>query len=157
MAESGGRRGYGGCRKGSSPPICCVVRTASRPGAAGPRGRVRPSVFATEGGSMTGWWQWAALGGGAAALLALDLRVLRPRSLRGAAVISALWVVAGVGFAGLVWAWQGPGPAGEYLAGYAIERSLSLDNVFVFVVALSAFAVPAEVRPWAVAWAIGAA
>ena len=48
-------------------------------------------------------------------------------------------------------------PAGEYLAGYAIERSLSLDNVFVFVVALSAFAVPAEVRPWAVAWAIGAA
>src|SRR4029078_7209896 len=53
--------------------------------------------------------------------------------------------------------WQGPGLAGEYLAGYAIERSLSLDNVFVFVVALAAFAVPAEVRAWAVAWAIAAA
>ena len=106
---------------------------------------------------MADWWQWAALAGAAAALLALDLGVLRPRSLRGAAVISAWWLVAGVGFAGVVWAWQGHGPAGEYLAGYAIERSLSLDNVFVFVVALAAFAVPAEVRPWAVAWAIGAA
>jgi len=103
------------------------------------------------------WWQWAALGVAAAALLALDLRVLRPRSMRAAAVISAWWLVAGVGFAGVVWVWQGPGRAGEYLAGYAIERSLSLDNVFVFVIALAAFAVPVEVRPWAVAWAIGAA
>jgi tellurite resistance protein TerC len=106
---------------------------------------------------MADWWQWAALACAAAALLALDLGVLRPRSLRGAAVISASWLVAGVGFAGVVWAWRGPGLAGEYLAGYAIERSLSLDNVFVFIVFLAAFAVPAEVRPWAVAWAIGAA
>ena len=106
---------------------------------------------------MADWWRWAALGGAAAALLALDLGVLRPRSLRAAAVISAWWLVAGVGFAGVVWVWQGPGLAGEYLAGYAIERSLSLDNVFVFVVALAAFAVPAEVRPWAVAWAIAVA
>jgi tellurite resistance protein TerC len=103
------------------------------------------------------WWQWAALSAAAAALLVLDLAVLRPASLRASALISAGWAVAGVGFAGVVWAWRGPTPAGEYLAGYAIERSLSLDNVFVFVVALSAFAVPAHVRPWAVAWAIGAA
>jgi tellurite resistance protein TerC len=106
---------------------------------------------------MDDWWQWAALGGAGAALLALDLGCFRPRSLRGAAAVSVWWLVAGVGFAAVVWAWQGPGPAGEYLAGYAIERSLSLDNVFVFVVALAAFAVPPEVRPWAVAWAIGAA
>ena len=79
---------------------------------------------------MTDWWQWVALAGAGAALLALDLGVLRPRSLRAAAVISAWWLVAGIGFAGVVWAWQGPGLAGEYLAGYAIERSLSLDNVF---------------------------
>jgi tellurite resistance protein TerC len=103
------------------------------------------------------WWQWAVLAGGAVGLLVLDLAVLRPRSLRGAAYASAGWVVAGVAFAGVVWAWKGATPAGEYLAGYAIERSLSLDNVFVFVVALSAFAVPAQARSWAVAWAIGAA
>jgi tellurite resistance protein TerC len=106
---------------------------------------------------MGDWWQWAALAGAAAALLALDLGVLRPRSLRAAGLISAWWLVAGLAFAGIVWAWQGSGRAGEYLAGYAIERSLSLDNVFVFVVALAAFAVPAEVRPWAVGCAIGAA
>jgi tellurite resistance protein TerC len=102
-------------------------------------------------------WQWAALFGAAVALLVLDAAVLRPASLRAAALISAGWALAGVGFAGVVWAWRGATPAGEYLAGYAIERSLSLDNVFVFVVALSAFAVPAHVRPWAVGWAIGAA
>jgi tellurite resistance protein TerC len=106
---------------------------------------------------MGDWWQWGVLVAAAAALLALDLRVLRPRSLRAAAVISAWWLAAGVGFAGVVWAWQGADRAGEYLAGYAIERSLSLDNVFVFVVALAAFAVPPDARPWAVAWAIGAA
>jgi tellurite resistance protein TerC len=103
------------------------------------------------------WWQWAALAGGAAALLAIDLAVLRPGSLRAAALISAAWAAAGVGFAGVVWAWRGPAPAGEYLAGYAIERSLSLDNVFVFVVVLQAFAVPAEARGRVIAWAIGAA
>ena len=106
---------------------------------------------------MADLWQWVALAGAAVALLALDLAVLRPSSLRGAALASAGWMAAGVGFAGVVWAWRGPTPAGEYLAGYAIERSLSLDNVFVFVVALAAFSVPAHVRPWAVAWAIGAA
>jgi tellurite resistance protein TerC len=103
------------------------------------------------------WWQWAALSGAAAGLLVLDLAVLRPASLRAAALISAGWLGAGVGFAGVVWAWRGPTPAGEYLAGYAIERSLSLDNVFVFVVVLQAFAVPAEARGRLIAWAIAAA
>ncbi|HEY3766953.1 MAG TPA: TerC/Alx family metal homeostasis membrane protein [Gaiellales bacterium] len=106
---------------------------------------------------MADWWQWTALAGAACMLLALDLRVLRPASLRGAALVSAWWLAAGAGFAGVVWAWRGQTLAGEYLAGYAIERSLSLDNVFVFVVALEAFAVPAQVRAWVVGWAIGAA
>jgi tellurite resistance protein TerC len=103
------------------------------------------------------WWTWAALTGGAAALLAFDLAVLRPRTLRGAALASAWWAAAGLGFAVVVWAWKGGGPANEYLAGYAIERSLSLDNVFVFVVVLQAFAVPAPERQRVVGWAIGGA
>jgi predicted tellurium resistance membrane protein TerC len=103
------------------------------------------------------WWTWAALTGGAAALLAFDLAVLRPRTLRGAALASAWWAAAGLGFAAVVWAWKGGGPANEYLAGYAIERSLSLDNVFVFVVVLQAFAVPAPERRRVVGWAIGGA
>ena len=105
---------------------------------------------------MGDWWTWAALAGGAAVLLALDLAVLRPRTMRGAAVASAWWAAAGVGLAGLVWAWKGGGAANEYLAGYAIERSLSLDNVFVFVVVLQAFAVPAAARRRAPVRTIGA-
>jgi len=103
------------------------------------------------------WWTWAALAGGAAVLLVLDLAVLRPATMRGAAVASAWWAAAGVGFAAVVWAWKGGGPANEYLAGYAIERSLSLDNVFVFVVVLQAFAVPSAERRTVVGWAIGGA
>jgi tellurite resistance protein TerC len=103
------------------------------------------------------WWTWAALAGGAAVLLALDLAVLRPRTMRGAALASAWWAAAGLGLAAAVWAWKGGGAANEYLAGYAIERSLSLDNVFVFVVVLQAFAVPAHDRPRVVGWAIGGA
>ena len=49
-------------------------------------------------------------------------------------------------FAGVVWAWQGGGPATEYITGYLIERSLSIDNVFVLAVIFTYFAVPAEFR-----------
>jgi tellurite resistance protein TerC len=79
-------------------------------------------------------------------MLALDLFVLHRRahevSLREAGVWSAVWLAIGLGFAGLLWAWQGGGPAQAYLAGYLIEKSLSLDNVFVFAVIFSAFAIP---------------
>jgi tellurite resistance protein TerC len=80
------------------------------------------------------------------AVLALDLCVLHRRahsvSLKEAGIWSAVWVAAGLGFAGLLWAWQGGGTAQDYLAGYLIEKSLSLDNVFVFAVIFSAFAIP---------------
>ena len=46
----------------------------------------------------------------------------------------------GLAFAGLVWAWQGPTAGGEYLAGYLIEKALSVDNIFVFVLIFSYFA-----------------
>jgi tellurite resistance protein TerC len=46
------------------------------------------------------------------------------------------------GLRGLLWAWRGGGTAQAYLAGYLIEKSLSLDNVFVFAVVFSAFAIP---------------
>jgi tellurite resistance protein TerC len=91
-------------------------------------------------------WAWAAFAAFVVATLALDLFVLHRRaseiSLREAAVWSAVWVAIGLGFAGLLWAWQGGGTAQAYLAGYLIEKSLSLDNVFVFAVIFSAFAIP---------------
>jgi tellurite resistance protein TerC len=102
-------------------------------------------------------WQSPVLIAAAVALLAVDLAVLRPRTPRGAALITAAWTAAGLGFTVAFAATAGPAQGGEYLAGYVIERCLSLDNVFVFTVVLAAFAVPEPLRRWAIGWAIGAA
>src|SRR6201999_1024899 len=50
----------------------------------------------------------------------------------------------GLGFGGLVWAWAGGATAQAYLAGYLIEKSLSVDNIFLFAAIFSAFAIPAR-------------
>jgi tellurite resistance protein TerC len=93
-------------------------------------------------------WAWLGFAGFVVAVLVLDLFVLHPRarevSLREAGVWTAVWVVIGLGFGGLLWVWAGCGTAQAYLAGYLIEKSLSLDNVFVFAVIFSAFAIPAR-------------
>ncbi|TVZ03604.1 TerC/Alx family metal homeostasis membrane protein [Trebonia kvetii] len=81
-------------------------------------------------------------------MLVLDLFVLHRRaravSLREAFVWSAVWIAAGLGFGGLVWAWAGGGAAQAYLAGYLIEKSLSVDNIFLFAAIFSAFVIPAR-------------
>jgi tellurite resistance protein TerC len=93
-------------------------------------------------------WVWAAFAVFVVAMLILDLLVLHRRAhevaLREAAVWSAVWVTIGLGFGGLLWLWQGSGTAQAYLAGYLIEKSLSLDNIFVFAVIFAAFAIPAR-------------
>ena len=94
------------------------------------------------------FWAWAAFAAFVVMMLVLDLFVLHSRAhevaLREAGLWSAVWVGMGLGFAGLLWLWQGGGTAQAYLAGYLIEKSLSLDNVFVFAVIFSAFAIPAR-------------
>ena len=91
-------------------------------------------------------WAWAAFIVFVLAMLALDLFVLhrgaREVSLREAALWSAMWVVLALGFGGLLFLWQGGGPAEAYLAGYLIEKSLSVDNIFVFALIFSMFGVP---------------
>jgi tellurite resistance protein TerC len=93
-------------------------------------------------------WAWAAFVIFVVAMLALDLLVLHRRahevSLTEAAAWSGTWVAIGLGFAGLLWALQGGAIAQAYLAGYLIEKSLSLDNVFVFAVIFASFAIPAR-------------
>jgi tellurite resistance protein TerC len=93
-------------------------------------------------------WAWAAFAAFVIALLALDLFVLHRRahevSLKEAGVWSAVWVAMGLGFGGIVWAWLGGATAQAYLAGYLVEKSLSVDNVFVFAVIFSALAIPAR-------------
>lgn len=107
---------------------------------------------------MTPLWLWAGLAGGLTALVILDLFVFHRRpgevTIRQAVVWSVTWVALGVGFAFMVWWVDGPGPAREYLAGYLIERTLSLDNLFVLAVILGYFAVPSGSRHRALLWGV---
>ena len=65
-----------------------------------------------------------------------------PPSLRRATVWSAIWIALALLFGALLYATEGSGPGGEFLTGYLLERSLSLDNVFVFALIFGAMAVP---------------
>ena len=65
-------------------------------------------------------------------------------TFRGSAAWSVGWLALGIGFTGLMLVWKGSGPAGEYLSGYLIERSLSIDNIFVFALVFAYFAIPVE-------------
>ena len=92
---------------------------------------------------------WAATIGLIGGLFALDLWVSRPGhahtvGFREAAVASAFFVGVALAFGVLFGVIAGWDFGAEYFAGYIVEKSLSVDNLFVFVVILSTFAVPAE-------------
>ena len=94
------------------------------------------------------WWAWAAFLVFIVSMLLLDLLVLHHKahevSMKEAATWSGIWIAMGLGFGVIVWAWGGSTAAGEYLAGYLIEKSLSVDNIFVFALLFSYFAVPVQ-------------
>jgi len=93
---------------------------------------------------------WLGLGLAIAVLLAIDLFVVRGRggemSTRAAAIASGAWVAIALTFAGVLLLAGEREDAGAYLAGYLVEKSLSLDNVFVYLLVLTAFAVPVAER-----------
>jgi tellurite resistance protein TerC len=101
---------------------------------------------------------WVVLGVVISVMLVLDLFVFHRDahevSLREAAIWSAVWIALGLGFGGLVFAWQGAQAGSEYLAGYLIEKSLSVDNVFVFAMVFGAFAVPAKYQHRVLFWGV---
>ena len=89
---------------------------------------------------------WLGVGLAIVALLVLDLLVFHRRphevSFREALGYSVLWVALGLAFALPLWLVRGGEDAGAYLAGYLIEKSLSVDNVFVFAAVFASLAVP---------------
>ena len=101
---------------------------------------------------------WIVLGILVVGILALDLFVFHRDahevSLREAAAWSAVWIALGLGFGGLVSAWKGSQAGGEYLAGYLIEKSLSMDNVFLFAMLFGYFAVPAQYQHRVLFWGV---
>jgi tellurite resistance protein TerC len=103
-------------------------------------------------------WMWAAFGLFVVAMLLVDVvafgRRGREVSFRRAVGWSIGWTLLGVGFAGFLWSWQGRTPAEEYLAGFLVEKSLSIDNLFVFALIFGYFAVPAAYQRRVIFWGI---
>jgi tellurite resistance protein TerC len=101
---------------------------------------------------------WVAFNVFVLLMLALDLGVFRGRdnavSLREATVRSAIWIALALGFAGLLYHWQGQKPALEFVTGYVIELSLSVDNLFVFLLIFRYFSVPEEHQQRVLVWGI---
>jgi tellurite resistance protein TerC len=96
-------------------------------------------------------WAWIALIASVPVLATIDLLVFgrgdREVPVRTAAIWSACWIALGLSFAGIMGATEGRTAAGEYLSGYLIEWSLSIDNLFVFAVIFGYFVVPKAVQP----------
>lgn len=93
-----------------------------------------------------------------AAMLALDLGVLNRRSrsisFRGALAWSGLWIALAGGFAVLEFFWHGRTQALQFVTGYVVELSLSVDNLFIFLVIFRYFKVPDDYQRKVLFWGI---
>ena len=91
-------------------------------------------------------WLWAGVIGFIVVRWLIDLLIFQREahevSMSEAIKWSCFWVFCGLAFGGIVFLIGGSKPAGEYMAGYLIEKSLSIDNIFIFALILSYFAVP---------------
>ncbi len=92
-------------------------------------------------------------------MLVLDLRVFHPHRQgrvrsREALLRSAMWIGLAALFAGVVFFWQGRQVAVEFVTGYVLELSLSVDNLFIFLIIFRYFAVPEEHQHRVLSWGI---
>jgi len=103
------------------------------------------------------FWAWAALAVALVIMLAVDLirhREAHAPTAREAAVESAIWVTCGLLFGVVVWVGFGGEAFGEYIAGYLIEKSLSVDNVFVWSILFSTMSIPIKYQHRVLFWGI---
>lgn len=94
-------------------------------------------------------WLWFAVLGVILLMLAIDLFAHRKAhiiSVREAALWSGIWVALGVGFGAYIWTQYGAEFGQQYYAGYLIEKSLAVDNVFVWAIIFAFFGVPRELQ-----------
>ena len=101
---------------------------------------------------------WAAFAVFVSVLLVLDLTVFhkhsREPSLSESAFWTCVWSTLALSFNGLIWWWLGSAAAVEFLTGYLVEWSLSMDNVFVFAVVFGYFGVPLKYQYRVLFWGI---
>ena len=104
------------------------------------------------------WWGSQMLLGVIATLLLVDILIVHRRphvaKLKEAAIESIVWVSIGIGFTFVIWAMFERAAAVEYISGYLIEKSLSVDNVFVWALIFSHFQVPREYQHRTLFWGI---
>ena len=103
-------------------------------------------------------WEWAALLAFITVLLMVDLLIVHRKahvaSTKEAAIESAVWISIGLAFGLFFFAMHGAAAAGEYYAGFLIEKSLSVDNVFVWALIFSYFMVPRQFQHRVLFWGI---
>ena len=103
-------------------------------------------------------WAWYGFTALIAALMVLDLVVLglrtRDVSFRSAAIQSVFWIVVAFLFGAVLFVFAGAERGSEYFTGYIVERSLSVDNVFVFALIFTYFAVPSQYQNRVLFWGI---
>jgi tellurite resistance protein TerC len=103
-------------------------------------------------------WAWGVLVAIIVVLLVGDLLIVHRTpheiSFRAALLETSAWIGIGLAFAGVLAWWMGGRAAGEYLSGYLIEKSLSVDNVFVWAVIFGYFKVPARYQFRVLFWGI---
>jgi tellurite resistance protein TerC len=126
---------------------------------------LQPLVLAAESGARENFasfdvplWAWLALIGAIIGMLVFDLLAVHKTahviSIKEASIESAIWISIGLAFGIVMFFWHGGQAAGEYYAGFLIEKSLSIDNVFVWAVIFSFFAVPRAFQFRVLFWGI---
>jgi len=103
-------------------------------------------------------WGWGALLAFIVLLLLVDLVVFHKEAhdinTKEAAIESVIWISIGLAFTFVVWFAFSGAAAGEYISGYLIEKSLSVDNVFVWALIFSYFKVPGKYQHRVLFWGI---
>ncbi len=103
-------------------------------------------------------WFWVGFNAFILGLLAVDLGIFHRKahavSIREAGAWLAVWVSLALAFNVIVLFWKGRQPALEFLTGYILEESLSVDNMFIFVLIFATFTVPPNLQHRVLFWGI---
>ncbi len=105
-----------------------------------------------------GWQLWVGFNVFVVAMLAVDLLVFHKKhhaiKMKEAAAWTVFWIVLAMAFNGIIYFWRGHDTALEFLTGYVIEKSLSVDNLFVFLLIFSYFSIPSKYQHEVLFWGI---
>ena len=108
--------------------------------------------------SSVSFCMWLAFWITVLAALFIDLTVLNKHhghvSIKEAGIMVCAWVSLALLFGGAIWLFEGPQHALAFYTGYVLEYSLSIDNMFVFILIFSYFAIPHDLQPKALLWGI---